>query len=575
MRVVLARGVVEVHDAPERVQTLLMQHPQLYMRRNNAHLEIPGYRYLELVMLLDQTGIPYERRYRQAIPPGFRVEGIGQATKLPLYPFQIEGASFLVHARACVLADVVGAGKTVQALAAASYLFRQGQVRRALVLAPASIKLQWGDETARFTDIPAQVVYGEAPQRKEQWAKVTAPSFSGLAIANWELIHHDPQVAAYARSCELIILDEAERIRNYKTKTFRFLKDIQPPYRWALTGTPLQIRVEELFSLFRWVDPRVFGYRVGPFLARYCIQDRFGKVVSTNTKHLGELRARIAPYILRRTHEEIGQQLPELSDDTVRVYMTPVQAQLHEAIRQSLRELLDAREEELVKWAQGEDTGRFREERISRIILGRFALLKMVAACPKALLRSESPFVARLISQVPEKLLGVCPKIDWLVDRMVGHEELCVVVFSEFERVARIAYEALVAKGIPAVFESGATPAKERDQAQKLFQLGAVRAFVSTDAGSRGINLQAGSEVIHLDLPWNPSTLTQRNGRIRRLGSRHSHVRSVRLLSAASVDEQVQRRIYERQQLFDALIEGTRAVRRPGWRKTLSQLIGP
>ena len=219
----------------------------------------------------------------------------------PLYGYQEEGALHLAFGRRAMLADDMGLGKTVQAIAAAALLQQLRDIQHVLIVCPASLKHQWAREIRRFTSLPAQVIEGNPIQRRQLYRD---PGF--FNIINYELVLRD--VDEMQRSCEpdLVILDEAQRIKNWRTKTADAVKRLRSPYAFVLTGTPLENRLDELYSVFQFIDPTILG-PLWRFNERYFELEtkRPGAYKVLGYKNLDELRHRIAPYVLRRVREEV------------------------------------------------------------------------------------------------------------------------------------------------------------------------------------------------------------------------------------------------------------------------------
>src|SRR5207245_9630571 len=172
--------------------------------------------------------------------------------KMKLLPYQERGAIFAACRGRVVLADDMGLGKTVQALAAAELLRRRRGIQRVLVVAPASVKYQWKKEIEKFSGLDAQVIEGLIPQRQKLYA---SPKFFNLT--SYELVLKDIKYL-HELQPDLIVLDEAQRIRNWATATARTIKQLKSRYAFVLTGTPLENKLEELFSVVEFVDgPRL------------------------------------------------------------------------------------------------------------------------------------------------------------------------------------------------------------------------------------------------------------------------------------------------------------------------------
>jgi SNF2 family DNA or RNA helicase len=238
--------------------------------------------------------------------------------KTKLLPYQTQGALFAACHGRVVLADDMGLGKTVQALAAAELLRRRKGIERVLVIAPASVKYQWKTEIEKFTDLPAQVIDGLLPRRQALYA---SPAF--FTLTSYELVLKDVRYMHELRP-DLIILDEAQRIRNWTTATARTIKQLKSRYALVLTGTPLENKLEELFSVVEFVD----GRRLGPafrFLHEHRMEDEKGHLVGY--RGLDRIHGQMAPILLRRTRAEVLKDLPKRTDQVFRVPLTPKQAE--------------------------------------------------------------------------------------------------------------------------------------------------------------------------------------------------------------------------------------------------------
>src|SRR5947199_2200328 len=173
--------------------------------------------------------------------------------KVPLYPYQLRGVLFAAHRGRTILGDDMGLGKTVQTLAAAELMARERGIERVLVVAPASVKYQWQSEIEKFTDRPVQLIDGGTQARKELYAQ---PTF--YRLINYELVLKDLD-ALNAWKPDLIVLDEAQRIKNWESKISRAVKKLKSPFCIVLTGTPLENKLEELSSIVQFVDDRQLG----------------------------------------------------------------------------------------------------------------------------------------------------------------------------------------------------------------------------------------------------------------------------------------------------------------------------
>jgi hypothetical protein len=223
--------------------------------------------------------------------------------KVPLYPYQLDGMLHLAFGQRALLADEMGLGKTVQAIAACELLRQTRNVQRVLVVSPASLKAEWQEQIARFTDLAALPIWGPRADRLRLFRR---PSF--FYLANYEQIRKDVDDINAILAPDIVILDEAQRIKNWQTSTAGAVKRLASPYAFVLTGTPLENRIDEIYSIFQFLDPHVLGPLFRFNREFYELDDR-GR--SIGYKNLDELHRRIRPLMLRRRKSEVEDQLPK------------------------------------------------------------------------------------------------------------------------------------------------------------------------------------------------------------------------------------------------------------------------
>ena len=259
-------------------------------------------------------------RVKKAFPKGTQSAAFRKLLSTSLYPYQREGALFAAKAGRCLIADDMGLGKTVQAIAAATLLKQLRDIQHVLIVCPASLKHQWAREIRRFTSLSVQVIEGNRIQRRGLYRDLQF-----FNIINYELVRFDEDQITQ-RKFDLVILDEAQRIKNWRTKTADKVKRLRSPYAFVLTGTPLENRLDELYSIFQFIDPTILG-PLWRFNTRYYETERrrSGSYKVLGYKGLDELRGRIAPYVLRRVRDEVLFDLPERIDSNFFVEMTDPQ----------------------------------------------------------------------------------------------------------------------------------------------------------------------------------------------------------------------------------------------------------
>ena len=443
-----------------------------------------------------------------------------QLLKVPLYPYQLRGALFAAYRGRCILGDDMGLGKTVQTLAAAELMARERGIERVLVVAPASVKYQWETEIRKFTDRPVQVIEGGTKARQGQYSQ---PTF--YRLVNYEQVLRDLE-PLNAWHPDLIVLDEAQRIKNWEAKVSRAVKKLRSRFALVLTGTPLENKLEELYSIVVFVDDR----RLGPafqFLNEHRMLDAEGKVIGY--RNLAKVREKLEPILLRRTRAEVLSQLPERTDNTVYVELTDAQRGPYTDQQATLARLVQKK---------------YLTEVDRRRILGCITNLRMLC---------DSTFLY-------DKQTNVSPKLDELRERLrelVLEGPHKVVVFSQWELMLRKAAEVAEGLQIGYTLLHGGVRGKDRRALLDRFREDpACRVFLSTDAGGTGLNLQAADTVINLDLPWNPAVLEQRIARVHRMGQ-HRPVQVINLITRGTIEERVLKTLQRKRTLFDGLFNGT------------------
>ncbi len=441
-----------------------------------------------------------------------------------LYPYQVEGVAFLASAGRALLADDMGLGKTVQAIAAASVLREHDEVQRVLVICPASLKHQWAREVRRFTGLEATVVEGRPDARLALYRR-RAP----FTLVNYEVVLRDHDVLQGELAPDLLILDEAQRIKNWRTKTAASVKSLETPFAFVLTGTPLENRIEDLYSLMQVVDPRVMGPLWRCLLDFHVTDDR-GRVLGY--RNLTELRRRLAPVMLRRDRTLVRAQLPERIDTRLDLKLDRRQRDLHDEAY--------AAAGSLARIAKRRPLTPSEEKRLLA------ALQTTRMACNAAGLVDKETEGSPKLKELGSLLEDLC---------VAGGRK--VVIFSQWERMTRMAEDVARDLGLGTIRLHGSIPTPKRGKIIDRFREDpGVQVFLSTDAGGVGLNLQAANVLINLDLPWNPAILEQRIGRVHRLGQTEP-VQVVLLVSRDSYEERIAGLLAAKRELFrNVVVEG-------------------
>jgi hypothetical protein len=449
-----------------------------------------------------------------------------------LYPYQELGAMHLAFGRRAMLADDMGLGKTVQAIAAAALLKEMRDIQQALIICPASLKHQWAREIRRFTSLPVTVVEGGQIDRRHLYQ---GPGF--FKIINYELVRHDFDELLKLHP-DLIILDEAQRIKNWRAKTAQMVKALPSRYAFVLTGTPLENRIDELYSIFQFLDQRILG-------PLWYFNDRFYELEKRDSgtykvlgyKNIDQLRALIAPYVLRRTRGEVLKDLPSRTDNHYFVEMTDLQWNAYNEFKEKLGKLI-------FKSRRRPLTPKERE-------LLLMYLIKMRLICNALALHDKEIPLADSEKTGPK--LGELAEILEEDIASNGHK---AIVFSQWANMLALTEPIIQRVGLGYVKLTGDVSSSKRgDLIQKFFDDPDCRIFLSTDAGGVGLNLQAASLVINLDLPWNPAVLEQRIARAHRLGQ-PSSVQVINLVAKDTIEERMLDTLAAKRNVF-ATVFGT------------------
>ncbi len=468
--------------------------------------------------------------------------------KQSLYPYQRDGVErFFVQGR-LLLADDMGLGKTAQAIAACHALWQTGRVRRGLLVVPAALKPQWLREWQLFTDAPAAVVDGAPDQRRATFEACRR----GFLLGNYEQLIRDLDVVREWRP-DIVVLDEAQRIKNWATKTALTVKRLDSSYRLVLTGTPMENRLDELASIVEWVDDLALEpkWRLAPWHTTPVD----GKTEIGGARNLETLRTRLATCMVRRVRQEVLSQLPARTDTQIPIEMTAEQMDEHDALNLPIAQILGRAKRRPL--TQAEFLRLMTLLTTQRIIANGLAQLRFEEIWPD-LSRIERPTESTLGGLASPKLL----ELRELIAQLAVAQGRKVVVFSQWRRMLRLAHWAtrdqLTREGVRPAFFTGEESQKRRTQNIVDFHDDPTcRVLFATDAGGVGLNLQrAASACINIELPWNPAVLEQRIGRIYRLGQRRP-IDVYNLVSEPGIESRIADIVGSKTALFTGLFDGT------------------
>lgn len=419
-------------------------------------------------------------------------EGLG----ITLRPYQLEGLAWLQYLRAQglggILADDMGLGKTAQVLAHVLAEKQAGRLTHpALVVMPTSLVFNWHAEAARVTpDLRVLALHGA--QRAERLLEAAQHD---LVFTTYPLVWRDVDALAQQR-WHLLILDEAQMVKNAGTRTAHALRRIPATHRLCMTGTPLENHLGELWTQFDFLLPGLLG-------DRHTFARRWRKPIEENgeTLRAALLAQRIAPFVLRRRKADVLKELPPRTDMVVHVELEGRQRELYEAVRaacdKDVRRVLKAQD-----WGNAAQIA----------ILDALLKLRQVCCDPR-LIRDTSvhPDTERA------KMEHLAHMLPTLVD-----DGRRVLVFSQFTSMLRLVAQMLQSRNLPFLMLTGATAPADREHIVARFQKADDSAppilLASLKAGGTGLNLTAADTVVHLDPWWNPAVQEQATARVHRIG---------------------------------------------------------
>jgi SNF2 family DNA or RNA helicase len=316
--------------------------------------------------------------------------------KVDILPYQLDGIAFATGAGRAVLADDMGLGKTLQGIGVAELLAREANIRKVLVVCPASVKSQWRNEIRRFSQRDSQIVLGSAQQRTSQYDNECF-----FTICNYEQVLRD-LIAIERTKWDLIILDEGQRIKNWEAKTSQTIKSLRSPFALVLSGTPLENRLDDLFSVVEFIDDR----RLGPafrFFDRHRVTDEKGKVLGY--KNLDYLREKLAPVLLRRTRSAVLKDLSPRTTEIVRVPPTGEQAEIELTQMQIVSTI------------------------VNKKYISEMDLLRLQKALLLARMNADSTF---LVNKTAPGYSSKLERLQELFEELAAEEERKIVLFSEW-----------------------------------------------------------------------------------------------------------------------------------------------
>lgn len=491
-------------------------------------VKVPAFRALYLDNLTsDSEGlrVTRDRQFRQMIRDFKSVSEsdyqIPEGLETTLRGYQQTGFRWLKTLESAhfggILADEMGLGKTLQVITYLSSLDRAAVGMPSLVVCPASLILNWGDELQKFApQLHASLILGTAPQRKKLLAE---SADADVIVTSYELLRQD--LAQYSeQKFYACILDEAQHIKNQSTQISKAVKQIDCHQRFILTGTPIENRLSELWNLFDFLMP---GY----LFSHTAFVQKLEKPIikSGNAEAAQQLQRLVQPFLLRRLKKDVLKELPDKMEYVRTVPLTEEERKLYAASVNAAVSSVSNQESKLK-------------------ILAALTQLRQICCDPNLCFENYKGSTSKL---------EACLE---LVSGMVenGHQ---VLLFSQFTSMLDILRPRLDELGISSFTIQGSTPKEKRAQLVKSFNAGGASVFlISLKAGGTGLNLTAADVVIHYDPWWNLAAQNQATDRAHRIGQKSS-VQVYKLITQGTIEEKILQLQDKKAALMELISEDT------------------
>ena len=458
---------------------------------------------------------------------------------MELYPFQKVGAAFLYLKRRALLADVVGLGKTVQALAAVEKRFEKNTMQNCIIVCPKSLIKKWQKDIKKFFGRDAMIIGSGKRARMQSYSKFEKCKHNYL-IMNYEPLRMDEKYLTYmfneamgGRPISGIIFDEIQYLKNYTAKRSIAARNIANlsamKVMYGLSATYIETGLENLFGVFLVLDRSVFGDNFYRFQNHYLELDYWGRI--TGYKNVEDVAEKINIYTIRRHKEQVIAQLPKVNYINYNVDLTAQQYSLIDDIKERiLDEINDSNKRQSVVYANA---------------MTQLGLMNQ--ACLSAEL-----FEAGNHSGKMDEVLNIMEGMD---------SESKIVIFCHYQKMVEIICRELMESKYGAVFmhgksEYGKTLEGRYQMIDYWGKTKECRVLVTSDILAEGVDLVEANYLINFDLLWNPAKMAQRNGRIDRISQKASQITIINLISTNTVEEKIFERLEERKELASIVMDG-------------------
>jgi len=443
--------------------------------------------------------------------------------KYPLFDYQKEGVLHLAFNERALLADDMGLGKTIQAIGACILLKNLQKVKKVLIISPASLKSEWQEQIKKFTQEVSIFIYGNKQKRDEKYHEK-----SFFYLANYEQILYDKDIINNVLQPDIIILDEAQRIKNWQTKTANSIKKLHSRYAFVLSGTPIENRIDEIYSIVQFLNPKIFG---SLFRFNRDFYKLDSKGIAVGYKNMNLLHERLKPIMLRRKKNDVEGELPPRSIKTYFVQMEKSQQDRYDEYETMVSRLASRAKKYPLSF-----------DEMKKLQLG--------LSCMRILCDS---------AYILDQKITSSPKIDEIVpiiEELLEEKDRKIIIFSEWEKMLQLLDKTLQTKEIIRAWHTGSFNQIQRRQEIKKFKEDEnCNIFLSTDSGSVGLNLQVANVVINLDMPWNPAKLEHGIARAWRKHQTRG-VQVINLITEDRLEHRIVEIVKQKQFLSDNILDG-------------------
>lgn len=465
---------------------------------------------------------------------------VPSSIKATLRDYQISGFEWLVKnyhtGLGCVLADDMGLGKTLQTICLMTKFKNQGP---SLIIVPTSLIGNWTSEIAKFSP-ELNVISYNSDGRSETLKNL---GNCDVVIASYGLSVNERHYLE-SQHWNLLVLDEAQSVKNFQTQTAKEISKIPATFKLALSGTPIENNLSELWSIFRTVSPGLLG-SFSRFRKRFVLPIEKGGSVSQKET----LQKLVSPFILRRLKKDILEELPEKFEKTILIELSEKERKFYEAARLEAKERLEKKKSKIS--GDLEEKGLSQKEIDKQVssstrfdVLGTLMTLRQIAINPSLIdpeWQEDSSKNKFLLNQ----LIDLAGK---------GNKSL---IFSQFTRQLKTVKNKSDDLGLKTLYLDGSTTQSERTRLVKEFQTGNYDCFfISLKAGGTGLNLTKADHVFHIDPWWNPATENQASDRAYRMGQKNN-VNVIRLISKDTVEEKIVKLHEKKRSLSDSILKET------------------